>query len=165
MFSRFLFLKLAASYHLLHQGMILGDLTDVVADQIETAVSHIGHIEITAFDDSHYHGGPHASQIFILPRFLVYPAVGFLHCSTDDFDGIGLAALADALNQRPYRISRRGVTGSVASHSVCNHKEVRKITHRCLRGEHKILIHGPVLAYISDAKRLHISSSPLFFSI
>ena len=52
-------------------------------------------------------------------------------------------------------ITRGKITRIMASHAVCNDKEVRKVSDRRGGGKHKILVHRPFLSDIGCRKYLH----------
>ena len=143
--------ELSVTDQFFHQGVIHRDLTDLIIDQIESAVSDISTVQFLLIDHAGNHGGSHTTLGCILLSFLIYFIVGKDHSTTKNryriFDRGFLYKIHHDLN----RISGCKIAGSMASHTIGYNIKIWKGSDRTVTDKDVVLIIIPSLPRVRSS--------------
>ena len=77
-------IQFSNAYHFLYIRMVSCDLTDLAAHHIESAVTHIGHLQKSAHAGCRHYGRTHSFQLLILTGTLPDHRISFLDRLAED---------------------------------------------------------------------------------
>ena len=148
--------EFSKAHHLCDQGMVLRHLVKrAICCQIQPAVSYVCNVGIVADNRSYYHRRTHAFHGYISFCLLKNLAVCCFNSMPNDPHRVEIRISFYRFHQYRNTVTRSKIARVMASHAVCNDKEVRKVSDRRGGGKHKILVHRPFLSDIGCRKYLH----------